>query len=313
MRRTPNDPCWCGSGLLYRHCHHDIDTAPQDRRVEAARQVYDRGWRLNAKHFGSQGAYTWMASQLRPFAPRRILDIGCGDGSGLVALVQEFGQENVEIISLDENPECLRSARLQLGDRGMECSAISRQQVRTLGPNSHSLELETGKLTIPSRITLIESDILSDDEIVPFLSQLPKFDAVTVWLVGSHMLRRECQNLDSLNIQSSTHYRLRVQNKAYELADEVLARGGVLQVVDREELPATQELREDILNGHREQASVTDLIVSDLDYMPYEERASGGIRMVATPGTSGRLGDLSQIAMCSVISLKEGKSEGDTV
>jgi hypothetical protein len=52
---------------------------------------------------------------------------------------------------------------------------------------------------------------------------------------------------------------------------EILRKGGVLQVVDRGEPPASDFLREDTLNAHREQASVTSLKVTDLQFTMYEE------------------------------------------
>lgn len=86
MKTNRNDICWCGSGLKYKHCHYDLDTAPADRRLSVARKIYDRNWQKNAAHYASQGCYEWMASLLKPFAPKRILDIGCGEGSGILAL-----------------------------------------------------------------------------------------------------------------------------------------------------------------------------------------------------------------------------------
>jgi hypothetical protein len=91
---------------------------------------------------------------------------------------------------------------------------------------------------------------------------------------------------------------LAVQNRAYVLADVVLRPGGRLNIVDRRELPRNRALIDDIIHGHREQASGTSLVVSDeIDYKTYQP--PNGVQMVTTPGTSGRQPDLSVVAVVS--------------
>lgn len=301
-----NDPCRCGSGIKYKHCHYEVDSSPPEGRVRAARRVYDSNWQKNAAHYASQGCYKWMALQLKPFAPKRILDIGCGDGSGLLAILTELPFENFTIISIEENSECINTTQKNLYSKGYASTIIHRMEAQSMQNRQHILTTETGKLEEHPGVTLIEGDILvEDDELVSFLLDLPKFDAVMVWLIGTHFLRNECVNIAPLKIQSSGEYRLSVQNIVYELADKVLRSGGVLQIVDRGEVPATDELKQDFLNAHGEQASVTSLEVKSLDYMIYTEvKDAKKIKMIATPGTSGRIPDMLRYAMLSIISIK---------
>lgn len=306
MRTGRNDPCWCGSDLKYKHCHYDIDTALPEDHVVVARKVYDRNWQKNAAHYASQGCYEWMASLLKPFAPRGILDIGCGEGSGLLALISELQSDNLTIISLEENPECIQTTEKHLRSRGYEASIIYRMHANPTVDRRHVLGISRGNLIVESRIALIESDVLlEDDDLLSFFLSVPRFDAVTVWLIGSHFARQECENIASLQIKTSGEYRLRVQNQVYELADRLLRSGGILQIVDRSEVPNTDLLKNDFLNAHKEQASVTSLEVKSLEYMVYSEVAnSRKVPMQATIGTSGRTPVLTQLAMISIISVK---------
>ncbi|MGP8049072.1 MAG: SEC-C metal-binding domain-containing protein [Desulfobaccales bacterium] len=306
MATGRNEPCWCGSRLKYKNCHYQIDTAPTNSRLQAARRVYDINWKSNAAYYTSQGCYEWMASQLKPYSPKRILDIGCGDGSGIIALLKIIGSEDLTVFSLEENSECARTTQKHLDYMGYSSMTISRMVAHQTEDRKHELYIEQGKLLENTGVTIIESDILlNDEELLTFLLRITKFDAITVWLIGSHQLRCECSNIAALRIQSSGEYRLRVQNKVYELADKILKPGGVLQIVDRGEVPNTEELKEDTLNAHRDQASVTSLKVQSLDYIIYKEPdVARKIKLTTTLGLSGRIPDLAQYAMISIISIK---------
>jgi len=158
-------------------------------------------------------------------------------------------------------------------------------------------------------VNLFEGDILTDDEVEEFLCTQPKFDAVAVWLVGTHPLRFECYNIHELNIQNTGDYRLFVQNKAYELANRILRIGGVLHIIDRGEIPTTEELRNDCLNSHREQANGmhTSMEVQEtLEFNEYTETDSPTrLPMFATPSLIGRTADMSHVCMRSIIAVKK--------
>jgi hypothetical protein len=81
----------------------------------------------------------------------------------------------------------------------------------------------------------------------------------------------------------------------------------VLQIVDRGEVPSSQLLVDDTIAGHRSIAEgmKTSLQVTSCTWMEYSEpHDSLRIAMKATPGTSGRLADLSKLAMRSVLAIK---------
>ncbi len=61
---------------------------------------YCKGWKINATTFQEQECYTWMAEQLRQYKPIRVLDVGCGTGEGLAALLAGSTRT---IVSLEEN------------------------------------------------------------------------------------------------------------------------------------------------------------------------------------------------------------------
>jgi hypothetical protein len=97
-----------------------------------------------------------------------------------------------------------------------------------------------------------------------------------------------------------------VQNKVYALANEILQVGGILQIVDRGESPAEQFLVEDTIQAHREQAEGTSLEIIDHQFLNYEEPNQGaGVTMQLSFGKSGRMPNLKQLAMTSVISGKQ--------
>lgn len=96
-----------------------------------------------------------------------------------------------------------------------------------------------------------------------------------------------------------------VQNTLYQLANQILRVGGVLQVVDRGEIPHEHDLEADNIRSHQEQAEATSLEVVDHQFKEYTEPAAGTrVTMEQTLGTSGRRPNLKQRAMVSIISIK---------
>ena len=300
---SDNAPCWCGSKLKYKHCHRDIDSVGPHQRVTMARRVYERSWSANSININEQGGYQWMATLLKQYQPKRIFDVGCGVGTGIQALIDLLGG-GLQIISIDENEECLQTAFKNIKANGQNVAKIFRNRIEPAAEKAHSLLIETGKLKEHQGITLIESDVLLDPELDDFLSESPKFDAITCWLVGTHHTRMECVNLHSFGIKSGTEYRLRVQNRIYDLADKILKVGGVLQVVDREQLHTDHLLTDACLNSHREQATGTSLEVLDVQQMKYEETTDDRrVHMTITRGGIDVAVDCPQIAISSIISI----------
>ena len=103
-------------------------------------------------------------------------------------------------------------------------------------------------------------------------------------------------------------YRLKVQNSVYELADQILRTGGVLQAVDRAHSPDSQILKDDVIRSHKEQASVTSLQVDSMAHRAYTEPSkANAIKMEVGIPLSGEIHrDFSpqNMAFISVKSIK---------
>jgi len=264
-----NEPCHCGSGSKYKNCHLALDEASPIDRLRVEQDSYLRKWRVNATSFEQQGCYAWMAEQATKHKPKLLLDIGCGEGRGIKAILGTSNAHELRVVAIDENMACLKAARDLLVASGVQVSLIDRTETSIREDGKHSYIHRPIQASHQSQVTLIQSDLLTDRELVPYLSSIGPFDAVTVWLTGTHFERRNCMDIASLSVRNSGEYRLRVQNKAYRVADSILGSGGVLHLVDRGEVPDTEGLRNDFLNAHRDQASVTSLRVLSLEHMQY--------------------------------------------
>lgn len=297
-----NDACHCGSGLKYKRCHMNADNVGPAQRLNKEYEEYLDKWSANSTAFESQGCYAWMASIALRDNPEKALDVGCGDGRGLLAVLEKNTNPNLKIVGIDENTSCINASAARLREKGYTVEVLERATTRVAG-DSHRFTFNPIKTTLTSQVTLFQSDLLSDEMLEPFLSVVGSFDLITVWLIGTHFQRSSCQNIRHLNISTSGNYRLSVQNKTYELADRILKKGGILQVVDRGEVPDSEFLKNDSLNSHKEQASVTRLVVENLEFVEYlEPNAARRIAMVETAGLSGRKPDLTRVAMTSVVS-----------
>jgi SAM-dependent methyltransferase len=304
IRKTPEpyEDCYCGSGKKYKFCHASIDRAGADQKRELSQRLYIERWCKSSDHFRGQGCYAWMASHVAKRSPQRILDIGCGDGTGLLALKAVCGA-HCRILSCDDNLLCLQAAHQQLNRCGLTAAVINRLTQSEAGKGFHRMAAQPGRLpaTLESELTLIQADVLWDSEFRAYLASLPKFDAVTAWLIGTYDLKPECRNIGRPCAESE--YRLKVQNTTYELANEILLPGGVLHIVDRTLSPRDDPEREAILiEAHREQAAVTSLEVSDFQFREYTEAdQASGITMVAASGRDARA---EPLAMVSILSIK---------
>jgi SAM-dependent methyltransferase len=297
----PYAPCFCNSGMKCKFCHYLLEIAAAANRREVSQKLYIQRWIKSAQSFQAQGCYSWMASLLRPYSPKSILDVGCGDGSGLIALCNEFG-DSCQVLSCDDSYPCLEAAAENISGKGVNHRVIKRLKQVDSGIDFHTMSANAGLLENidDCSVTLIEADLLWDNEFKDYLCSSHKFEAITCWLIGTYDLKVQSTNI---KVDDPGAYRLKVQNTMYRLADKLLKPGGVLQVVDRGEVPNDEMLREDNLNSHREQAEGTFLEVISHDFIEYDE-PSGGILMQVTIPTSGRMPNLSQLAMTSIISIK---------
>lgn len=302
MASGPNDDCPCGSTRKYKNCHYPIDSAVGAEKYAASQRVYVRNWRGTAELHYSQGIYHWLAQQVLPWSPKKILDVGCGSGHGLLAMLEVFGSD-VVIIALDENRSCLETARETLRQKAkVNVPIVKRMSVEaTVEGYRHVAE----DFAMPEGpIVLVESDVCNDPFLISGLKTRAPFDLVTNWLTGVHILRQVNAAVRSRGISSDGEHRLYVQNTTYELADAVLASGGVLQIADRGEAPSSDLLREDILQAHGAQAKPTTLKVEEIAHTPYQPGPSRRTPMRLTPGILGLVPSDPTLAVISVVSVK---------
>ncbi len=264
---------------------------------------YEYNWGGNASHYSAQGCYEWIASQLDDLKPQRVFDVGCGTGAGLLSLRQRF---HCQILSIDENPYCLRSAAALLRSDGAKVQVKERFHYLDQPGGRHVIGVQAGEVSLSREVMLLQGDLLlADTELFRFIESKAPFDAVTIWLVGTYKSRQSCVNIDSLKMHDPGEYRLHVQNRTYELAARILRPGGILQVVDRGRIREDDPLSEDVLRSHRAQAAVTDLEVFGIASRPYDELTGGrGIKMKLTLGTSGKMPSNFQWGMTSVLARK---------
>lgn len=266
--------------------------------LDKHRSEYAANWRANALKFTEDGHYAWMAGFVDGYD--HVLEIGTGDGSSTLELLRRGHR----IVSIDENPACLQMAAENLRASGYEVSHLKRETRKELN-KSYSISYQTIEGVPAGQCVLVEGDINNDPHLLQWLYARPAFDAVVCWLIGSHSARKSNDKILNAPVESSGDYRLYVQNAVYVLADRVLRPGGLLQIVDRGELLRNEALRLDALNSHRDQASVTSLVVAEeITQRTYEDPQGTAIQNVITVGLSGRLPDVVQLALSSILAHK---------
>lgn len=257
----------------------------------------------NATNFANGGHYAWMADFVDDY--ERVLEIGTGTGNATLTLAQK----GHSVISVDENDKCLEIAKQRLANAGVEVEFQQRGKVVSEYPG-YVVEYCQPTIAVPrpGGVALIEGDALADDSLNEWLVANGPFDAVVCWLIGTHDVRFANLNIASKQLPGPSGYRLCVQNRVYELADRVLRSGGILHIVDRAErrTAETREwLNDDALKSHQEQASVTNMAVdpTSIRCRDYSDPPDG-VKMIVSPGTSGRMLGHIEITLFSIIARK---------
>ena len=254
---------------------------PAARALVHARRGYAREWsRGNARPFAAAGHYRWMADFLS--GCRAVLEIGTGDGTATAALL-----ESVPIVvSIDENPACLRLAQRRLHAEGhrVHCDLRGAVQPTATGHRMqyrppHVARLDRGAL-------LLEGDILGDPTLDAWLTTGDAFDAVACWLIGTYAERTREESLRRLPIRDPDDYCAAVQRAVIRLADRVVRPGGLVHLVDRAELLRDTVDRDHAAAHYDGLAGGTDFRVREIDVRPYPEPgpAFGMAVRIAAPG-----------------------------
>ncbi len=145
------------------------------------KRLYCEHWKTNAATFHKQGCYAWMAEQLQPYKPIRVLDVGCGTGEGLAALLATSTRS---IVAIEENFDCIKAAERNLIDLGCSVKTIPRIRYVEHPDGGHNFMIDqNGVIEEGPSVTLVHADPLLVDKDKPlrkFFDSTPKFDAVTI-------------------------------------------------------------------------------------------------------------------------------------
>jgi SAM-dependent methyltransferase len=251
------------------------------RELATARSRYVTQWGNSSRHFFDSGYYNWMANAVE--GRNTVLEIGCGVGYSTLTLAQR----GHSIVAIDENPECLTSTKEQLEAHGFAVELHLRGQVKQAPGQTYEMDYGAPPDATSETVLLIEGDMLNDPGLQEWLSRTHQFDAVVCWLLGTHRYRAAEHRFGEYGAADQFGFRILVQNATYELADIVLRPNGMLHVVDRGGFVSDDRIVEAIKQSHREQASVTSLIVESVDHIEYLEAGGhNAMPMVYTPPDS---------------------------
>lgn len=266
---------------------------------------YRDEWQHSSDNLRSQGCYEWMARQLDELAPRKILDIGCGSGNGLLALIARF--EPTTLISLEENTDCIETAGGNLADKGQQLVAHARLQYLFNPSNKKYRVLCSDEpVELQPGLSIVQTDITREDsKLIEALEKEAPFDAITVWLIGT-----DGHNLFSVDT-NPPDYRWHLQRRLCELAGRLLRPGGWIQLVDRTDFPLTENQERDLVTDHKTLLESTPLEFLKFSNHGYKEAGKNGIPM-AKP--SGKTGPGTAMGLKSLISwLPDGSPRPVTV
>jgi len=265
--------------------------------LNIVRERYANNWANgHAEHFKLQGDYEWMAQFLG--GCQRIMEVGTGDASGTIALCRR----GAVVVSIEKNPFCQQLAEKKLRSAGINVISEQRGTINPLDDGTYETVYASVESVVPTEgVLLLGGDVTGDLELAKWAIANTPFDGIACWNVGTHQFN---SNLTS----DPSEYRLIVQNRVYEMAHRLLRSGGILHVVDRGRAPTEEHLQamiESQLDGHRDQASVTNLCVdSNITYRVYQPpKDNTGISMQAADTSSFEF-DGDNMAFWSIVSRK---------
>lgn len=267
------------------------------------RKDYIKSWGVNSKGHLDQGHYGWMAERVNGYP--RTLEIGCGVGHSTLALLKQ----GHTVVCIEENPHCIAATQRLVAEHGYVVAVIRRETPESLDNNAYRLIYSDVGNAPQADCLLIEGDALNDPKLEAWLEQQPKFDSIACWMLGTHDARGHNIAVNLASMPTAREHRIFVQNNVYEVADRVLRSGGILTVIDRWQTPSTDDIVTKLLDHHREQASVTSLVVKTLEHtLHIESEAQGAMRMLKTAPEGAQHNstpdNLPTMSLCSATSVK---------
>ncbi len=255
-------------------------------------------WNSKSEIIYNTGFYEWMADFLDGY--ERVLEIGSGAGYAAKALI-ETGHS---IVSIDENPECLRLARKNLHKDSIASVLIERGK-SIFDKGRYNIEYDEIAVNIHNdKVVLIEGDIVEDPHLAQWLRSGEQFDAIICWLIGTHFFRDSSETLKRHGLkvrEKPLAYRRFVQGKVYELADALLRPGGILQIVDKVNSDKDSDI---IFENHQSRAADSFLKIEEIHYK-YAADMVSKLHSVEAAGNLDVKQESDQAFLASIISKRK--------
>ena len=278
----PNAPCPCGSGFRYADCHKLINEAPAEEVLSVAFKQYADRWAVNAEHYEKQGIYASLAKHLSyHITPSRVLDIGCGRGQGLAALMEQFGPNGLKIIGVDENQDCLAAAadRFRIPPPDVRLKSLSRSD------RKYDIDIMVGPIQYQKSLTLVNTDIRRPDrDLDELVAAGAPLDLVSIWFSGTHGAQSLYIENEVNNLSSSSEIRMATEAAAADVAIHLCRKGGVLHVANRAAERSESACHKLIEAEMQQLGSCFGLSLSNLTLFPYVEPDSIHRVAVGRPG-----------------------------
>ncbi len=265
--------------------------------MENSKSQYLEQWKETSSFFETNDCYKWMSGTLAKYikSPRRILDIGCGAGEGIVSLLKQFG---CQIICLEENDRCMKLTEKRIKSEGYDIQCIERIESNLDNASQYALSYANyyrkdalKNINLDSKVLIIQSDLYDyqeDDELYDLISSL-QFDAVTCWLLGTHPLHLLNENIQDIAKGDWFLARYYAQQISCIMANSILRSGGIFNIVDRLGYNEYSEKKESI------EADFEKCLLSSAPMMLFEQteithyqQPSVGIQMTNENGITNR-------------------------
>lgn len=184
--------------------------------VAMTEKEYAKEWEVNSRYFKDSGQYDWMLKQLGEAGV--VLEIGCGSGVS----TSKIASSGAEVLAVEVNKNAVNAAAVNLRALGYEVAVLTVDEFSGWMPGSGA------------KITILSADIFSEEVV----NALPKFvfDALLCWMTGSypeHIGNILDKHFEEFEGAEMSEYRIKVQQRSYEIGSHILKDGGLVHIVDR--------------------------------------------------------------------------------